>query len=471
MAQALLIVPSPGGFVVKGTGKFHRHFPPHSLLIIASLLRNHGWDVEINDLHANRSLSPEQVINKAKAANLVIVTTSPYVDWQCPSYAIQSMLEFIRRLPSEHLIVTGNHGSHYPGGLLKETGARVIVRDEPEWIVLEIAQTLQNEGAGPNGSQTDLSSIEGISYRDEQHIRHNPQRKLSPLDTFPPPAYDLINLRDYYYELLGHNFAMLETSRGCPYSCRFCNRSMFQNQYRKRDCVAPVLHELKTLIEEHGCRSLYIFDLEFTLHREMVKAVCQFLIEKGYAKRLGFRWACQTRLDSIDEDLLTLMKQSGCALMHFGIEAGNADILASTRKKLDKEAIRQGIAAVKRVGIQSAGFFMFGLPGENLEHYRETLHFALELNPTFASFHPLLPFPGSPLFEERYGKSPYWNEPLRFDMSYFSPEEEKILSRFVRKAYVGYYLRPQYILNLLAQGNWDNYMRQFKLFLGFALQK
>jgi len=80
------------------------------------------------------------------------------------------------------------------------------------------------------------------------------------------PAYDLVNLRDYHYELLGGNFALLETSRGCPYSCTFCNRSMFQNRYRRRT-GEQILQEIDTLITVHGCRALYIFDLEFTLKR------------------------------------------------------------------------------------------------------------------------------------------------------------------------------------------------------------
>jgi len=462
MSKALLIAPCPEGLVAKKTRKFHRRFPPLSLLITASLLRSHGWDVELHDLNANRGLSPEQTLNCAKTADMIILTTNPYADWQCPSYAIRSVLEFARHLPSERLVITGNHGSLYPGGMLKATGSTVVVRDEPEYAVLELAEVFQGKG--------DLSRIDGISYRDGDNIRHTGQRQPASMDDFPAPAYHLVNLHDYYYELLGGQFALLETSRGCPYSCSFCNRSMFQNRYRKRS-VVPFLQELDDLVQIHGCRSLYIFDLEFTLDSKMVESVCRHLIDRKYAEDIGFRWTCQTRADSVTDDLLKLMKQSGCALIHFGVEAGNAEILSHTGKKISKEAIRKGVESAKQAGIQTAAFFMFGLPGETSAHYEETLRFALELSPTYTSFHPLLPIPGSPLFEAKYGKGPYWNDPLPADMTYFTPEQEHEISRFVRKAYLKYYLRPGYIAERIAQGNRMDYLKQLKLFIDFAFQK
>lgn len=466
MPKALLIAPSPEGLVAKKTRKFHRRFPPLSLLIIASMLQKQGWEAAVSDLNANHRLSPKQVTDRAADADMVVLTTNPYADWQCPSHAIQSVLEFARQLPSDRLLITGSHGSLYPGGMLRETGARIVVRDEPEQTVLETARIFQSK----NYSNSGLSQVDGISYHDGEEIRHNPPRQLSDMDEFPAPAYHLVNLGDYYYELLGDNFALLETSRGCPFSCTFCNQSMFQNRYRKRTSE-KFLQELDALIEKHGCRSLYIFDLEFTINRKMVQRVCRHLTDKGYAKRLGFRWTCQTRADSVDEDLLKLMKESGCALIHFGVEAGNSGILSDTRKKISKESIRRGIQAAKRAGIQTAAFFIFGHPGETLTHYRETLDFAMELSPMYASFHPLYLIPGSPLFEKKYGKGPYWDEPLRLYQTCFTPEEEQEISGFLRKAYLKYYLRPGYIAELFFRGDWMNYMRQFRLFLGLVLGK
>ncbi|MBF0289013.1 MAG: radical SAM protein [SAR324 cluster bacterium] len=461
MAKALLIAPAAERLVSKNTRKFHRTFPPLSLLIVAALLRQSGWEVALHDLNADPAISPEQVQNDAVHCDLVVLTTNPYADWQCPSLETEHIFEWACLLPSEHLVITGNHGTHYPGSVLKHTGALVVVREEPEWAILEVAESLRKHG--------DLSQIMGISYRQGEAHHHNPERSLQSMNEFPPPAYDLIDLKNYQYELLGGNFALLESSRGCPYSCNFCNLSMFQNSYRKKE-PELFLQELDTLVEVHGCRSLYIFDLEFTISRKMLNAVCEHLIKKDYAKCYGFRWACQTRADSVQENLLPLMKQSGCALIHFGVEAGNAGILRQTNKKITKARIKEGIKATQHAGIAAAAFFIFGHPKETVSHYEETLDFALELSPHFASFHPFLSFPGSPLFIEKYGPGPYWEDPIREEVTFFTPEQEKMTAQFVKKAYRKFYLRPRYIWQLLTQGDWGLYMRQLKLFFAFWRQ-
>lgn len=461
MSKATLIAPTPEGLVGKKTRKFHRKFPPLSLLISANLLRQNGWQVELFDLNAQPQLGTEAVIQSARNSDLVVVTTNPYADWQCPTFAIQSTLNLCQQLPSERLVLTGNHGTHYPGDMLRRTGARAVIREEPEFTLNQIAQRFAQ-------GQT-LDGLAGISYRHGDEVQHNTSCVLSHMDELPAPAYDLVNLQHYRYELLGTHFALLESSRGCPFSCNFCNLSMFQGGYRKRSPEA-FIKELDALILEHGCRSMYIFDLEFTINRKMVKAVCEHLIEQDYANKYGFRWTCQTRADSVKDEILPLMKASGCDLIHFGVEAGDPEILKNTNKRIEKEAIRDGIERTRQHGIRTAAFFIFGHPNETEQHYRATLDFALELNPTFASFHPLLPFPGSPIFEERFGKGPYWDERLNLNLSYFTQEQEQVLSKWVQKAYRKFYLRPGYVKTWFNGGDWSMLANQLKLFKAFMFE-
>jgi radical SAM superfamily enzyme YgiQ (UPF0313 family) len=454
MPNALLINPPSVRLVEKRTRKFHRRFPPLSLLITASLLRQKDWNVRLVDINATREFSSDKLRDEARRSDLVVLTTNPYADWQCPSLDIDHILDLARSLPPERLIITGNHGTHFPGGMLRETGAAVVVRNEPEQAALEVGEAWR--GGAP------IDQIQGISFKNGDGHRHNPPRALVPMDELPAPAYDLVNLNNYYYELLGERFALLESSRGCPYSCNFCNLSMFQNRYRKQSSER-FLEQADALIETQGCRSLYVFDLEFAINRKMVEVVSKHFIDRDYVRRFGFRWSCQTRADSVDEDLLKLMKASGCSLIHFGVEAGDEGILKQTNKRIKKDAIRAGIAATKKVGIQTAAFFMFGHPGETRSDYQKTLDFALELDPTYASFHALLPFPGSPLFEQHHGKGPYWDEPLILKRSYFTAAQEAEISQFIKTAYIRFYLRPR-IWPGLMQGQWSNYARLAKLF-------
>jgi anaerobic magnesium-protoporphyrin IX monomethyl ester cyclase len=454
MPAALLVNPPSQRLVERRTRKFHRRFPPLSLLITAAQLRNHGWTVRVSDLNADPQASTTALQDQARHSDVVVLCTNPYADWQCPSLDIDHILELSRHLPKERLIITGNHGTHYPGGMLRETGAAVIIRNEPEMITFEVAEAWR--------TQRGLQDVTGISFRNGESVHHNPTRPLTTMTALPPPAYDLIDLANYHYELLGDRFALLEASRGCPFSCNFCNLSMFQDKYRKQN-TEDFLAQADALIEERGCRSLYIFDLEFAINRKMVEAVSQHFIQRDYKRRYGFRWCCQTRADSVDAALLEQMKQSGCTLIHFGVEAGNEGILRQTNKRIRREQIREGVEATRNAGIDSAAFFMFGHPGETVAHYQETLDFALSLNPTYASFHALLPFPGSPLFEQRYGKGPYWDEPLSLKRSYFSPEQEEEISRFIRNAYLRFYMRPR-IWPGLAHRHWSDAARLTKLF-------
>ena len=467
MPKVLLINPPAEGLVGKNTKKFHRRFPPLELLLTATLLREVGWEAELHDLNADPEKTLDDTLHSSKSADYIVCTTNPYADWQCPSFAISSALNLAKKLPPDKLIVIGNHGSHYPGSLIRSTGAKVVVRNEPEFTILELAKSFKTTLA-----EQDLSTVAGISYRQGAGGSvHNPTRDLGKVDELPFPAYDLVKVENYYYELLGSNFALLEASRGCPFSCNFCNLSMFQNSYRKSS-IDRFLDQIDRLVTEHGCRSLYIFDLEFTINKKMVKAVAEHIIKKNYVKDLGFRWACQTRADTIQKgELLVAMRDSGCKLIHFGVEAGNAKILENTNKKIDKENIKIGISATKAVGIKAAAFFIFGHPEETEKNYQETLDFALELSPDYASFHPLLPFPGSPLFEQKFGKSPYWDEDIKLDLTYFTKDQQSVLNKFVRKAYLRFYLRPSYILSQVFHGDFDLYLRQFNLFRAFVLSK
>lgn len=461
MIQVLLITPAPEGLVGKKQRKFHRRFPPLSMLVAARMLKDRGYGVCLADMNADPEATPEKVLQQAQESDLVVMTTNPYADWQCPSYAVESMLAYARQLPGQKLAITGNHGTHYPGSILQKTGATFIIREEEESGILEIAQAIAEKKS--------LSEIGGISYRkDDGTHQHNPKRALPPMTDLPDPDYELVDLKNYYYELLGENFALLEASRGCPFSCNFCNLSMFQKKYRKT-IAERVKAQIVNLVEKRGCRSLYVFDLEFTVNRKMAMELSQFLLDKDYKNKYGFKWACQTRADSVDDELCMLMRKSGCELIHFGVEAGNEEILKATNKKITKDGIRAGMGAAQRAGIKTAAFFIFGHPGEEVTHYKDTLDFALELNPTYASFHPMLPFPGSPQFEKTHGVGPYWEHPISFDMTYFSPEQEKIVTQFVRQAYLRFYLRPKYIWNQLTHGDWALYQKQLRLFRAFFL--
>ena len=135
------------------------------------------------------------------------------------------------------------------------------------------------------------------------------------------------------------------------------------------------------------------------------------------------------------------MKDAGCVLVHYGIESANRDVLDRTNKKLDLHKAVQGVRLTKKMGIQTACFFMFGLPGEKPEQFENTLELARDLNPTYASFHFAIPFPGTRLYEEYLEKSglPGGAWPATF----FNEWPPQQISAYIKRAILRFYLTPK----------------------------
>jgi len=111
-----------------------------------------------------------------------------------------------------------------------------------------------------------------------------------------------------------------------------------------------------------------------------------------------FRWVCNSRVDTIDEELAREMKASGCELISFGVESGNERILESTKKGITLEQVARGIEATKKAGISTFCYFIIGLPGETPETIEDTIRFAKEIDPDYVNFHVAIPFPGTELY-------------------------------------------------------------------------
>jgi len=459
--EVCLIVPPYDGKVSK-TSKIHRAFPPYSLLIMATILKEDGHKVRLFDFNSNAQIDEKDFKESLLSSDVALVTTTPYFDWQCPSDNLDFALNWTSKLKNTNLIIMGNHGTHYPTYVLEKSKAKVVVQGEPEGIISNLVNSIFKD--------EELKLIEGLSLLMESgEVFHTPKRKSFALEDLPSADYSLIDLNDYYYELLGGQFAILEGARGCPFSCNFCNLSMFNKKYRKTD-AQKLCNEIEDLVENHGCTSLYIFDLEYTINKKMVHFVSDFIIQKGYVQKFKFKWACQTRADSVDMEMLKAMKQSGCSLIHFGVEAGNEEVLKNTSKRITKDRIREGISLCRKVGIASACFFIFGHPNEKETEIQETIDFSLDLSPDYASFHKFLSFPGSPLFRETYGEEPYLDigpsEHGAYKVRCFNLEES-ILDKLIKKAYLRFYLRPKFLLRYLNPKEWLLLSRKIKLFLEF----
>jgi len=279
------------------------------------------------------------------------------------------------------VVVGGTHPTVLPEETIKNECFDYIIRGEGEYTFLDLV-----DGVG-------IEEIKGLTYISEKgEIVNNPDREfIDNLDSIPFPSRNLY-LNDTKYMDYGY----ILTGRGCPFECTFCaSKKVWKGHVRFRS-PENVIEEVKHVCNKHGTKFFYFVDDTFTLNKKRAKKICELLIENN----LNIRWICDTRVDTIDEETLRLMKESGCVRVKIGVESGNERMLKMTKKKITKKQIRDCVSLIKEVGIDLTIYLMIGFPTETEEEMKDTLDFARELNPTYYSLSILAPYPGTEIYDD-----------------------------------------------------------------------
>jgi len=446
--KTLLVNPLQPHLVSRKGRIYNRVWPPLSLANCAALLRAEHHDVAVLDANAYR-MGASEAAAQARGYDAVFLSSAGLDRWQCPAIDLSPLLGIAGALrrASERMFLVGPHGTARPAEMLELVGADAVVRGEPEMTVLEICRG------------TPFRDTHGVTYRENGTPISTEDRKPFDLDTLPMPAFDLLPMDRYRYELLGNRFALFEGSRGCGARCMFCFKAMYGDTVRRKSpdkLIAEVDHVLATF----GVRTAYFMDLEFTTSRRLVNELCDHLTKKNHR----LKWTCQTRFDQVNAPLLKKMKKAGCSLIHFGVETGSDKVMKSLNKGISLDQIREGIKLVHAAGIQTACFFMFGFPGETLDDIRQSFEFAKELNPTYAAFHIAAPYPGT-RFHDLVKDS--LNKDELFTECYAGEIPRATLERLSRQAYFKFYTRPSYFLSRLLKGEFASLREQLRLFWNF----
>ncbi len=265
----------------------------------------------------------------------------------------------------------------------------------------------------PLGTPATLSSLDnldrpgevaGLAWRKGEEIVENPDRPpIKDLDQLPYP--DRQSLPIDYIESMPldvpavlslDRYCTMQTSRGCPYKCIYCDiPALTDGKWR---CRSPehVLGEMQQLNDE-GYRSIYLTDDHFLLKRKRIRAICEGIIDRG----LEFRWGCEGRVDSIAVDQFPIMAESNCSFLAFGIESGTQKVLDRLKKNQTLEQIENAVREAKRYGIDTAhGFFLVGSPDETEADIHESFRFAARLELDTFGFNRLCVYRGTPLWKE-----------------------------------------------------------------------
>ncbi len=343
--------------------KVNRMWTPAVTAIMAEMQRLKGHTVRIFDANAcgwdNRCLS-EIII--AENPGVLVLMSQPVDRWQNPYPCIERQKDFVatvRKTGYEGLLLAvGPHPTLLPEHFLKEIPeVDYIIRGEPEpGVDAFIDRVVQ---------QRPFEDVPGISARILDDVVHfADERHVSDLNSLPQPAYDLLPMHRYQHHFYsrindpGHRFAFIETTRGCPFACSFCNLSMYGRKVRHFS-VSRILAEIDLLVSKYKINYLFFGDLSFGIKRRATEGLLLGLITRKY----DLRWSCQTRIDLLDERLIDLMSRAGCHRVEAGIETAHAGLMDSV-KNIKLQQVRQQVELLKNAGIKLESGHLAGLPGQ-----------------------------------------------------------------------------------------------------------
>jgi len=429
--------------------------PPMGMAYIAGYLKDNGVEVEILDFAALRS-TDEMEKRLIKESNADMVALAATTNTVMLAYELAKLSKEL--LPNAITVVGGPHPTMEPTRTLDECPELdYCVISEAEETMLELTQGKEDK------------DILGISFRDGKgNIIVNASRPLiQDLDKLPFPARELLPLDKYWTPgVRRYPYAIMMTSRGCPYSCTFCSNFRTQGKQFRARSPENVLAEIDHLVKEYGVKEINIIDDNFTFLPQRVKEICDGLIERNYD--LELKTGNGIRADRTSLPMLKHMRKAGFYLVAFGIESGDERILKKMRKGETKDHIRNAVKWSKQAGLLTEGFFMFGNEGEGRKEMLETIKFAKELDLSVAQFQIYTPVPGSPLFDtiKRDGKlfSKKWEDFNAFSEPLFEYQDSRfdLMMEMQQRAYREYYFRPKMFVRKLLE------VKNLKQFNGYV---
>ena len=367
-------------------------FPPLGIETLAPVVRQHGHRVRMFDT-CHPGMKMADIIRAVDEEQpdvlaLSFLSTTTYPGAKAMAAGLKSAA------PQIPIIM---------GGVFASMNAEHILKDCPQADCIGVGE---GEELLPDylDNMDDPGSVAGLVWRDGERVVANAPRPLiRDLDQFPYP--DRTSLPIDYIESLPldvpavlslDKFCTIQTSRGCPYGCIYCDiPSLSKGKWRHRS-AEHVLGEMQQL-NDAGYRSIYLTDDHFLLKRQRINEICNGIIER----RLEFTWGCEGRVDSAAVDQLPIMSKANCTFLAYGVEAGTQKILDRLNKNLTLEQIEYGVSEAKRQGIKRAhGFFLVGSPGETEEDIKESFRFAARLKLDTFGFNRLCVYRGTPLWQE-----------------------------------------------------------------------
>jgi len=417
--------------------------PPLGLASMASFLEKNGKTCAVVDCFAQPDsdrVIREYLVSERPAFIGFSCTTSSFLDGV-------RLAGFAKGISADvRAVFGGAHVSALKERILQQFPViDYVVAGEGEQTLLEL---MESEGRADE-------QVKGLVYRDAERETHftGYRSKGMDLDSLPFPAYHKLNGYPHAYKLPIFNYPRAPnssciSSRGCPYACTYCDRSVFRRSFRFNSAEYVYAH-LGYLRRRFGIRHINFYDDQFTFNRERVEAFTGMMIDRPP----GMTFNCAVRAEHVDLELLRRMKAAGCWMISLGIETGDESLLAQHRQRADLELISHTLRLIKKAGIRTKGLFMMGLPGETETSIQKTRRFVFSNPIDDLNMSKFTPFPGAPLYEKIHDLGAFHEDWEKMDCMNFQfiPHglTEQQLEALFRRFYRSYFMRPKVFMGYL----------------------
>jgi radical SAM superfamily enzyme YgiQ (UPF0313 family) len=419
--------------------------PGIGTLTLAAVARAAGHHVHVVD--GKRTGTPVEEVARRVAA-----LAPDHVGISATTISIHNAAHIAARLkvlrPAAVVTVGGPHVSAVPERTLATfAGFDYGIVGEGERSYLDLIARL-GERADPRGAA-------GLVWREPDGVRANlaaPYLEGDELDRLPEPAWDLVpdfplRFQPNVFNYRATPVASVITSRGCPFSCTFCDRSTSgrRGRFHSVDYVAAMCGRLERL----GVRHILFYDDLFTVRRDRVVALCERFLAEGFR----FTWSCNSHPNLLDAPTLALMRRAGCWQIAYGIESGSQRVLDVVKREVRIPRLLETLRLTREAGIRVKGLLMMAHPTETEESLEETVEFLRMAPIDLAQITKFTPYPGTPSYGTIRDHGAFHEDWERMNaMNWvFVPTglTPAVLERYFRRAYRAFYSRPDVIWGLV----------------------
>ena len=417
-------------------------YPPLGLLYLAANLRG-DHDCRVLDA-ISLDISPEGCLSEVRGFNPDLVGITVFADCL---YACRHLVGRIKDIsPATRIVLGGPHANLYPRELAGWSDVDFVMTGFCENTFDRLVGTLE---AHPEPAHADLASIPGLYWCD------GPNAVASELSADPTwditkirrPDRTLLDLNRYFTVANSQTITTAVSSRGCPFSCTFCD--VFERRYLTRD-IDDIIAELQE-IAALGIKQVHFFDDCFNLKRQRTIDICKAMIKAD----LGIEWSLRGRISPCDDELARLLYRAGCRRVQLGIEGTNGETIRRIEKRIDITRVPEVVRIYRRAGILTMGYFILGFPFQTHEDCVESCEDILRMGLDYVNMFALIPYPKTAIYEDLRTQGlidrDYWYDHTLdpqpdFKLPRWHPHIDRAgLERLLNRYYKKFYWSPRFI--------------------------